>query len=279
MEHKHWPNLATLFFTRAGELGDKPFVWQKLGEDWQSTSWAVAASRTAAITRALGDLGITAGDRVALVSESRPEWPIADIAIMAAGAISVPAYTTNSVRDHLHVLTDSGASGIIVSTSLLAKRVLQAAIDAPTVKFIIAVEDPEVTQDTGLAIYRWDDLIAAHDGPTDGIAVKAATLTRDQTACLIYTSGTGGVPKGVMLSHGAILSNCAGAIKLLSEMGLGRRGVPVIPALVPFLRTHRRSVLSHQHRRANLLRQRCRQTFPRYGACQTNHHDGGAASL
>ena len=220
MEHKHWPNLATLFFTRAGELGDKPFLWQKVEPDWQSTSWAVAASRTAAITRALGDLGITAGDRVALVSESRPEWPIADIAIMAAGAISVPAYTTNSVRDHLHVLTDSGASGIIVSTSFLAKTVLQAAIDAPTIKFIIAIEDPEVTQDTGLAIHRWDDLIDAHDGPPDSIAVKAAALTRDQTACLIYTSGTGGVPKGVMLSHGAILSNCAGAIKLLSEMGL-----------------------------------------------------------
>lgn len=220
MEHQHWPNLATLFFTRAGELGNKPFLWHKVEPDWQSTSWAVAASRTAAITRALGDLGITAGDRVALVSESRPEWPIADIAIMAAGAISVPAYTTNSVRDHLHVLTDSGASGIIVSTSFLAKTVLQAAIDAPTVKFIIAIENPEVTQDTGLAIHRWDDLIDAHDGPPDSIAVKAAALTRDQTACIIYTSGTGGVPKGVMLSHGAILSNCAGAIKLLSEMGL-----------------------------------------------------------
>jgi long-chain acyl-CoA synthetase len=220
MEHKHWPNLATLFFTRAAEKGDKPFLWQKVGTDWQSTSWAVAASRTAAIARALIELGISEGDRVALVSESRPEWPMADIAIMAAGAISVPAYTTNSVRDHLHVLTDSGASGIIVSTSFLAKQILQAAIDAPAVKFVIAMEDPEVTQDTGLAIHRWNDLVGVHDGPPDGIAVKAAALTRDRTACLIYTSGTGGVPKGVMLSHGAILSNCSGAIKLLSEMGL-----------------------------------------------------------
>ena len=123
MHRTDWPNLATLFFTRAGEQGDKPFLWHKVGQDWQSTSWAVAAMRCAAITRALGELGIAAGDRVALVSESRPEWPMADIAIMAAGAISVPAYTTNSVKDHLHVLTDSGASGIIVSNSFLAKRI------------------------------------------------------------------------------------------------------------------------------------------------------------
>jgi long-chain acyl-CoA synthetase len=220
MEHKHWPNLATLFFTRAGELGDKPFLWQKVGSNWQSTTWTSAASQAAALARGLLDLGISKGDRIALVSESRPEWPIADIAIMATGAISVPAYITNSVRDHLHVFTDSGASGVIVSTSTLTKPVLQAAIDAPSVKFVIAMEDPEVSQDTGVPIHAWDTLIAAHDGPPDTIINTAAAFGRDDTACLIYTSGTGGVPKGVMLSHGAILSNCDGAKKLLAEIGL-----------------------------------------------------------
>ena len=72
MEHKHWPNLASLFFTRAGEMGDKPFLWHKVEPDWQSTSWAVAASRCAAITRALGELGIAEGDRVALVERPLP---------------------------------------------------------------------------------------------------------------------------------------------------------------------------------------------------------------
>lgn len=220
MNTEHWPNLAQMFFKRAAEKGDKAFVWRKIGETWVATSWLDAAEKTAALARALTELGIGRGDRVALVSESRPEWPIADIAIMSLGAISVPAYTTNSTKDYLHVLTDSSASAVIISTSELTNRVLQAAIDAPSVKFLITMEHPEKNQNTGLDILLWDDLLGKHGGPPDDVVAKSASITRDQTACLIYTSGTGGVPKGVMLSHGAILSNCRGATKLLSEMGL-----------------------------------------------------------
>lgn len=220
MDRTDWPNLVTMFFDRAGAKADEPFLWQKTGNDWQSTSWRNAANTAAAIAKGLASLGVENGDRVALVSESRPEWPIADIAIMAAGGISVPAYTTNGVKDHLHVLTDSGAKGIIVSTPALAQTVIQAAIDAPTVEFVITLQEPGLEQNTGVALYEWQALATTHKDALEDIVAQSAAMKREQTACLIYTSGTGGVPKGVMLSHGAILSNCAGAVDLLTEIGL-----------------------------------------------------------
>ncbi len=220
MNRTDWPNLVSMFFDRAGTKGDRPFLWRKSGDEWEPTSWKTAAEDVAAIAQALISLGVEDGDRVALVSESRPEWPIADLAIMAAGAISVPAYVTNGVKDHLHVLTDSDAKGIIVSTPALAKIVLQAAIDAPAVKFVITIETAGLEQDPGVPLHEWLTLAGDHANSLDQIEARSAALNRENTACLIYTSGTGGVPKGVMLSHGAILSNCAGAIDLLSELGL-----------------------------------------------------------
>ena len=220
MERQDWPNLVSMFFDRAREKGDRPFLWRKDADGWHPTSWAQAARRAAALARSLADLGVQDGDRIGLVSESRPEWPIADIGIMAAGGITVPAYTTNGVRDHLHVLTDSGATGVVVSSRELAQRLIPAAIGAPSVRFVIAMEDPEIQQDPGVALLDWATLIDAHDGPADDVVARAEAMPRDRTACLIYTSGTGGVPKGVMLSHGAILSNCEGATKLLATLGL-----------------------------------------------------------
>ena len=220
MDRKDWPNLVSMFFDRATEKGDKPFLWRKQDGVWQATSWAGAAAQAAALARALGALGIRAGDRVALVSESRPEWAIADLAIMAAGGITVPAYTTNGVRDHLHVLTDSRAAGVIVSTAALAWKVLPAALEAPGVRFVITIDDLGAQQSPGMEIHRWAALLAEHDGAPDDVIAGAERLPRDATACLIYTSGTGGVPKGVMLSHGAILCNTRGAERVLMELGL-----------------------------------------------------------
>jgi len=214
------PNLIRMFFARAASRGDRPFLWDKRDGAWQGLSWSEAATQVAALARALGALGVGAGDRVALVSESRPEWPVADLAIMAAGGITVPAYTTNGVNDHRHVLTDSGAKGVIVSTAALARNVLPAAMQSPALRFVVAMEALRHGQGDGPALHRWDELLSAHAGPADDVIATSDTIARDATACLIYTSGTGGVPKGVMLSHGAVLHNCAGAIKLLEGIGL-----------------------------------------------------------
>ncbi len=214
MDYDACSNLAAMFFENTADMGDAPFLWRKAHGSWTPTTAAEARSEAAKLSHALGALGVRAGDRVALVAESRPEWMIADIGIMAAGAISVPAYTTNQVSDHLHILRDSGARGAIVSGPALARNLVPAAREAG-LDFVISMEPLDETGD-GPALHDWRTLLDAQDAAPPDVA----GIARADTACLIYTSGTGGAPKGVMLSHGAILSNCKGAYHLLLQLGL-----------------------------------------------------------
>ena len=213
-----FPNLVTMFFTRAKEKGDRPFLWRKTEGEWQPLSWADVARQVAALSAALKAQGLKPGDPVMLVSENRPEFCIADLAIMAAGCVTVPTYTTNTTRDHQHILTDSGARAVIVSTAKLAQALMPAVIRSQAA-FVIGMEPLRGAQGS-CACHLWRDLIAAHahDPAADvDIVAAAQTATRDDQACIIYTSGTGGAPRGVMQHHGAILLNCEGAGAIVTE--------------------------------------------------------------
>jgi long-chain acyl-CoA synthetase len=140
---------------------------------------------------------------------------------MAAGAITVPAYTTSLASDHRHVLTDSGAVGAIVSTRALAERLLPAVLDAANCRWVVGMEDLRRGQAGAVPLHLWEELLAQGREQPDDVAEVAGRAERGDTACVIYTSGTGGVPRGVMLSHGAILCNCMGAYKVLERLGLG----------------------------------------------------------
>ena len=216
-----WPNVATMLFEQAERYGDKPFLWSKDNGEYHSESWSHAAERITALARGLKTLGVDPGDRVVLVSENRPEWPIAEIAIIAAGAIPVPAYVTNTVADHLHILSNSDAVGAIVSTARLAEKLVPAAHRADTTRFVVGIEPIKVSQSVNAEILAWDDVLERGRALNDDVVAAAAGIKRDDTAVIIYTSGTGGAPKGVMLSHAAILHNCQGAHDALLELGLG----------------------------------------------------------
>ena len=218
MRHfENFPNLVTLFFTRAEEQGDKPFLWHKEGSAWHSISWREAADQVASLAAALTQMGIRGGDRVMLVAENRPEWCISDLAIMAAGAVTVPTYTTNTERDHQHILENSGASAVIVSTEKLARTLMPAVMRSSQVRAVIGIEPLRVGQSGLVDFHDWRALIAGQTADVAHIRATAARVTRDDLACIIYTSGTGGAPRGVMQHHGAILHNVAGCIEIISE--------------------------------------------------------------
>ena len=220
MNDRNWHNLAAMFFDQADRLGKKPFLWTKKGGTYQPLSWNDTAARISILARGLLAQGLTRGDRIVLVSENRPAWLVADLAIISIGAITVPAYTTNTPSDHLHILNDSGARGAIVSNRKLTEKLLAAAIQSPNIEFFITMDPPEISQELEFNFLHLNDIIEKGRQCHDNIVEIAAQSTLDDTACIIYTSGTGGHPKGVMLSHRNLLSNCEGAHDCLIELGL-----------------------------------------------------------
>ena len=220
IDYQSTPNLPTLFFEQAERLSPRPLMWAKREGSYQATSWGDAAAAVKDLSRGLRALGLEPGARVVLVSENRPEWLLADLAIISAGAITVPAYITNTTADHLHILTHSEATGVIVSTPALAEKLLPAAVKAPHCQWVLAMEELGIEQESTLAHHDWEQVLAAGRALPDDVGEVITRAGREDVACFIYTSGTGGMPKGVMLSHGAILCNCMGAYHLLKDYDL-----------------------------------------------------------
>lgn len=203
-------NLVRLFFEQAKVKGDSPFLSAKKNDVWVSRSWNEVARDVAALAQALKALGLGRGDRVMLVSENRPEWCIADLGIMAAGCITVPTYTTNTAADHAHIIADSGARAVIVSTPKIAANLLPAILRSGSARHVIGIEPLKVGQSGEIIYQDWDAMLGAQT-PNVDVALAQADFARRNVACLIYTSGTSGSPRGVQQTHGALITNIIGA--------------------------------------------------------------------
>ncbi len=211
-------NLPGILFGLAAEApGLKLYGYHRDGA-WHSMGRGEAAQIVANLALALRRCGIAPGDRVLLVSENRPEFCLAENAIMVAGGVTVPTYVTNLVSDHAHVIGDSGARAAIVSTRALAQRVAEAAGEASgggALDLLVCMEGrPE--HPAGVA---WNEL-AAEPADLAMTIAEAAEIPAGRLACLIYTSGTGGKPKGVMLPHRALLANCVSVRTLINGLNL-----------------------------------------------------------
>ena len=214
-------NLVQMFLKRAREKGEAPFLWAKPAGAWQPVSWSEAARQAAGLAASLKRIGLERGDRVMLVSENRPEWLIADLGIMAAGCVTVPTYTTNTSRDHGHILGNSGAKAVIVSTQKLATTLLPAVLFSSECRHIIGIDDIRAGQGTeGTTFHQWDQMVSG--GDVDALERGIAGVGRSDLACIIYTSGTGGAPRGVQQHHGAILHNVEACVDIISgDFGWG----------------------------------------------------------
>ncbi len=211
------PNLVSMFLSRAALRGDRPFLGYKDGSEWCTISWAETVRRVAGLAKNLKAMGLKKGDRVMLVSENRPEWCIADLGIMAAGCVTVPTYITNTERDHQHILDNSQSRAVIVSTAKLGQMLMPAVIRSSECEFVIGMEPLKVSQ-AGDQKYRdWADMVQGSDADVAELTEEMAKVGRDELACIIYTSGTGGAPRGVMLHHGSIICNVDGAAQVLRE--------------------------------------------------------------
>lgn len=214
-------NLVSLFLSRADERGEKPFLTAKVDGEWISMSYAEAAQKVCLLAENMRKLGLRDGDRVVVVAENRPEWCIADLAIMAAGCITTPAYTTNTDRDHCHILDDSGASAVVMGNPKLAKALFPAIMKTGRATRVIAVDPMPSSQTGSIDLHNWDEMTAGDAAAArKAVEERIAGITREDMACIIYTSGTSGAPRGVMLHHGAILHNvCAAAHVIEGDFG------------------------------------------------------------
>ncbi|MBL6771222.1 MAG: long-chain fatty acid--CoA ligase [Rhizobiales bacterium] len=211
----NYQNLPELFFLKAKENLKNQHLLKinNTTNEIESWTWSDTLSSINKIYQFINSQNLHKEERVLLVSENRPEWMSADIAIMSNQLIAVPNYITYTSRDFEHILNDSKPKGLIVSNKNLLDTVLIASKKINfELKFIICFDRFENSTIPNLSFY--DDLIEDSSIEPD----KYLSIQRKDPASIIYTSGTQGLPKGVVLSHGGILSNCEGAYELLQTL-------------------------------------------------------------
>ena len=178
---------------------------QRVGDEWVPISSETLLERVSAVSGALRRWGVGKGDRVAILSENRPEWTIADFASLLIGAVTVPIYATLTAEQTAYILRDSGARVVFLSSEVQLQKVLSIRGQTALEKLVVmdAVE--------GVDAVRMADMESGGrtslDSSLENFQAMAGAVSADDLATIIYTSGTTGTPKGVMLTHGNMASN------------------------------------------------------------------------
>ncbi len=211
--------LTKLFFDSVSKFNRPDALQVKVAGTYKPISHSEVAERVRHAARGLSSLGVRRGDRVAILSENRPEWAIADFACLTAGLTDVPIYPTLPADQISYILKDSGAVAIFVSNRLQAEKIRGIRSQIPSLKSVIGFD--EIPGLTNLSIAELEKQGTAGETSSSIAAYKedALTVKPDDLATIIYTSGTTGEPKGVMLSHDNIYSNVVASTKAIPFEG------------------------------------------------------------
>jgi len=211
--------LTRLFFDAVSKFNRPDALQVKVAGAYKPISHGEVADRVRHAARGLASLGVRRGDRVAILSENRPEWAIADFACLTAGLTDVPIYPTLPADQIAYILKDSGAVAIFVSTRIQAEKVREIRSQLPALKTVIGFDDIPGLVNMSIAEL---EKRGAEGETSQSIATykeDALTVKPDDLATIIYTSGTTGEPKGVMLSHDNIYSNVEASRKAIPFEG------------------------------------------------------------
>ena len=209
MELNKYNNLLELFNFQYNRQNPNDIFLKSLKNPENIFTWQQTYDCIQKLSNKL-NITIEENDRCILISDNRPEWLISDLAIMLANGVTVPAYTTYTERDYEYLINDSKPSVVIVSDQIQYDKVHSIIKNKNFIKLVISFEEIKSDNDKIINIKRIFEKENTKKHKLDDLKLKRTDL-----ACIIYTSGTQGNPKGVMLSHGGILNNCEGSYKLL----------------------------------------------------------------
>jgi long-chain acyl-CoA synthetase len=222
-----YTNLAQMFFDQAARLAAQPRYRYRATEGWRDVTWQAMEERVAAIAAGLLACGVAPGDRVALLSSTRPEWMEIDFAILACGALTVPIYQSNLPAECGYIIANSGASLVFVENGKQRAKIEEVTgrgfeLDGITrrleLRDVITIEgEPGAGQSLVTLMERGRAGLA---GARREIERRIGALRRDDVATIVYTSGTTGPPKGVVQTHG----NHLATVESLMRLGIARPG-------------------------------------------------------
>ena len=215
--------IPSVFFETAARHASQDALGKKVNGAYQYLTYGQLAQKVKELAAALLELGVQAHDRIAIMSENSPEWVMADLGIMSAGALNVPVYPTLTHEQLEYILNDCGACGIVVSNNTHYQKVMRIWQQVPSLEFILYVDPVSEDASCQVRTMRFEALLAQGAGLLDkykaDIEARIQGTQPEDLCSIIYTSGTTGNPKGVMLMHKNFMSNAQECAKILVKPG------------------------------------------------------------